>query len=96
MYSQSEIYARKGVELERSTLAGWVGGTTETLAPLVDVLKAYVLSARKQHGDDIPVPVLAPGNGKTKTGHMCKDVRDDRPAGSADAPAVWFAYSPDQ
>ena len=91
LYRQSEIYAREGVELERSTLAGWVGGMTETLAPLVDVLKAYVLGARKLRGDDIPVPVLAPGNGKTKTGHLWTYVLDDRPAGSADAPAVWYA-----
>ena len=50
----------------------------------------------KLHGDDIPVPVLAPGNGKTKTGRLWTYVRDDRPAGSTEAPAVWFAYSPDR
>jgi hypothetical protein len=37
---------------------------------LADALKLYVLSADKIHGDDIPVPVLAPGNGKTKTGRL--------------------------
>ena len=26
LYRQSEIYARQGVELERSTMADWVGG----------------------------------------------------------------------
>ena len=51
---------------------------------------------QKLHGDDIPVPVLAPGNGKTKTGRLWTYVRDDRPAGSPEAPAVWFAYSPDR
>ena len=96
LYRQSEIYARVGVELERSTLAGWVGGTARTLEPLVDALKRYVLDADKLHGDDIPVPVLAPGNGKTRTGRLWAYVRDDRPAGSAEAPAVWFAYSPDR
>jgi len=50
----------------------------------------------KLHGDDVPVPVLAPGNGKTKTARLWTYVRDDRPAGSGDAPAVWFAYSPDR
>jgi len=96
LYRQSEIYARSGVDVERSTLAGWVGGVTRTLEPLVDALKSYVLEADKLHGDDIPVPVLAPGNGKTKTGRLWTYVRDDRPAGSRDAPAVWFAYSPDR
>ena len=96
LYRQSEIYERGGVDLQRSTLAGWVGGTTRTLEPLVEALKQYVLAGTKLHGDDIPVPVLAPGHGKTKTGRLWTYVRDDRPSGSADAPAVWFAYSPDR
>jgi transposase len=96
LYRQSEIYEREGVELDRSTLADWVGGATRTLEPLVDALRRYVLDAKKLHGDDIPVPVLAPGNGKTKTGRLWTYVRDDRPAGSMEAPAVWFAYSPDR
>jgi len=73
-----------------------VGRASQTLEPLVDALKHYVLEANKLHGDDIPVPVLAPGNGKTKTGRLWTYVRDDRPAASGDAPAVWFAYSPDR
>jgi transposase len=96
LYRQSEIYAREGIELDRSTLAGWVGGASRALEPLVDAIRKYVLAAEKIHADDIPVPVLAPGNGKTKTGRLWTYVRDDRPAGSSDAPAVWFAYSPDR
>jgi len=96
LYRQSEIYARAGVELDRSTLAGWVGGASRILEPLVDEIRQYVLDATKLHADDIPVPVLAPGNGKTKTGRLWTYVRDDRPSGSTDAPAVWFAYSPDR
>ena len=96
LYRQSEIYERQGVELERSTLAGWVGGTSELLEPLVESLRRYVTAAGKLHADDTPVPVLAPGNGKTKTGRLWTYVRDDRPAGDERAPAVWFAYSPDR
>ena len=96
LYRQSEIYEREGIELERSTLAGWVGGASQVLEPLVAALARYVLEAKKLHGDDIPVPVLAPGDGKTKTGRLWTYVRDDRPSGSGDAPAVWFAYSPDR
>jgi len=96
LYRQSEMYEREGVEIERSTLADWVGGASRTLEPLVDALRQYVLRATKVHGDDIPVPVLAPGNGKTKTGRLWTYVRDDRPAGSTEPPAVWFAYSPDR
>ena len=54
------------------------------------------MSTSKLHGDDTPVPVLAPGNGKTKTGRLWTYVRDDRPASDQAAPAVWFAYSPDR
>jgi transposase len=96
LYRQSEIYAREGVELERSTLADWVGGTSRLLAPLVEALRRHVMSANKLHADDTPVPVLAPGNGKTKTGRLWTYVRDDRPAEDATAPAVWFAYTPDR
>jgi transposase len=96
LYRQSEIYARQGVELERSTLADWVGGSSKLLEPLVEALRRYVMSAGKLHADDTPVPVLAPGQGKTKTGRLWTYVRDDRPAGDRSAPAVWFAYSPDR
>jgi transposase len=96
LYRQSEIYARQGIELGRSTLADWVGGTSQLLEPLIEVLRRYVTACSKLHADDTPVPVLAPGNGKTKTGRLWTYVRDDRPAGDATAPAVWFAYSPDR
>jgi transposase len=96
LYRQSEMYAREGLELERSTLADWVSGTGALLAPLVEVLRRHVLSATKLHADDTPVPVLAPGNGKTKTGRLWTYVRDDRPAGDTTPAAVWFAYSPDR
>jgi transposase len=96
LYRQSEMYAREGVELERSTLADWVGGSSRLLQPLVDALSRHVLAAHKLHADDTPVPVLAPGNGKTKTGRLWTYVRDDRPAGDSTPAAVWFAYSPDR
>ncbi len=96
LYRQSEIYARQGVELERSTLADWVGASSRLVEPLIEALRDYVMEAGKLHADDTPVPVLAPGNGKTKTGRLWTYVRDDRPAGNRAAPAVWFAYSPDR
>jgi transposase len=96
LYRQHGIYARSGVELERSTLADWVGQCSALLRPLVDALKHYVLSGAKVHADDTPVPVLTPGDGKTKTGRLWPYVRDDRPAGDESPPAVWFAYSPNR
>jgi transposase len=96
LYRQSEIYARQGVEIERSTLAGWVGGASDLLAPLIDAIQKHVLAGSKLHADDTPMPVLSPGSGKTKTGRLWTYVRDDRPAGEDTAPAVWFAYSEDR
>jgi transposase len=96
LYRQSIIYARDGVELSRSTLADWVGQCSALVRPLVETIRQYVMSAKKIHTDDTPVPVLEPGNGKTKTGRIWTYVRDDRPSGSNDAPAAWFAYSPNR
>lgn len=94
LYRQSEIYARQGVDLERSTMAGWIGAISELVAPLVDEIGRYVVAARKVHADDTPVPVLDPGRGTTKTGRLWVYVRDDRPAGSTDPPAAWYRYTP--
>ncbi len=96
-YRQSEIFAREGIDLDRSTLAGWVGAASELVASLLDeTTRKHVLAGSKVHGDDTPVPVLAPGSGKTKTGRLWTYVRDDRPAAQTTAPAVWFAYSEDR
>src|SRR5271163_3948150 len=96
LYRQSEIYAREGVELDRSTLADWVGGTSRLFEPLLEALRRHVMSAQKLHAGDTPVPVLAPGLGRTKTGRLWTYVRADRPAGDPTPPAVWFAYSADR
>jgi transposase len=96
LYRQSEIYARQGVSISRSTLAGWVGAASDLLGPLVGAMQKHVLAGRKLHADDTPIPVLAPGNGKTKTGRLWTYVRDDRPAGEDTPPAVWFTYSADR
>jgi len=70
LYRQAEIFARDGVSLETSTLSGWVGATAAALQPLVDALAADILASDTLHVDDTPVPVLAPGTGKTKTGRL--------------------------
>ncbi|MGA3344491.1 MAG: IS66 family transposase [Terracidiphilus sp.] len=96
LYRQSEIFAREGIDLDRSTLADWVGAARHLLAPLIDQIRKHVLAADKIHADDTPVPVLAPGMGKTKTARLWTYVRDDRPAGLDMPPAVWFAYTEDR
>ena len=91
---QSQRYAREGVELSLSTLADQVGACTTVLKPLYEALRAHVFAAARIHGDDTPVPVLAPG--KTRTGRLWTYVRDDRPFAGPAPPAAVFFYSPDR
>jgi transposase len=91
---QAERYAREGVPLSLSTLADQVGGCCAVLAPLLSRIEAHVLAAKRLHGDDTTVPVLA--KGKTDTGRCWVYVRDDRPFGGQDPPAAMFYYSRDR
>ena len=96
LYRQAEIYAREGIELDRTLLAQWVGQSAALLTPLTDALRKHVFASDVVHADDTPIPVLAPGRGKTKTGRLWTYVRDERPCAGAVAPAVWFTYTPDR
>lgn len=66
------------------------------MRPLVDAIRRHVLAGAKLHADDTPIPVLAPGNGKTKTARLWTYIGDDRPSGDIAPPAVWFAYTPER
>jgi transposase len=96
LYRQAEIYARDGIDLDRSTLADWVGQTARLMRPLVDAVGTHVMSAARVHADDTTVPVLDPGRGRTKTGRLWCYARDDRPFGGKTPPAVLYCYSPDR
>lgn len=96
LYRQSAIYAREGVELERSLLADWVGKAAALMAPLAEAIARHVLAGSVLHADDTPVPVLDPGRGKTKTGRLWVYLRDERPHAGQDPPAVLYRYTPDR
>jgi transposase len=96
LYRQSEIYAREGLALDRSTLCDWVGQAAWLLDPVVAAIRRHVFAAEKIHGDDTTVPVLAPGLGRTKTGRLWVYVRDDRPFCGGAPPAAAYFYSPDR
>jgi hypothetical protein len=96
LYRQSEIAAREGVTLDRGSMGRWVGQCEALCEPLTEALRAYTTAATKLHADDTPIPVLAPGNRKTRTGRLWVYVRDDRRSGSTEPASVWFAYSPDR
>jgi transposase len=96
LHRQVGIYAREGVELDRATLADWVGGAVFLLAPLAEAIGRHVRAGAALHADDTPVPVLSPGLGRTKTGRLWILVRDERPWGSPSPPAAFYRYSADR
>ena len=70
--------------------------TPAVLQPLVDRIATHVMASPKLHADDTPVPVLAPGTGKTATGRLWVYLRDNRRWRPSDKPAALFRYSPDR
>ena len=96
LYRQSQIFARQGVTLNRSTLANWVGGASWWLEALGERLAAHVFASGKLFADDTPIPVLDPGRGRTRTGRLWAYVRDDRPWNGPDPPAAVYFYSPER
>jgi transposase len=70
LYRQSEMMAAQGIDIDRSTLAGWTGQAAALLDPIISRIREVGLTARKIHADDTPVPVLDPGRGKTATGRL--------------------------
>jgi transposase len=93
---QSQMYARQGIALDRSTLADWVGRAAWWLTPLRDHLLADLKRSPRLFADETTAPVLDPGRGRTKTGQLWAYARDDRPWGGADPPAVAYVYAPDR
>ena len=91
---QAERFTREGVPLSVSTLADQVGAASFALMPIFRLIEVHVFAAERLHGDDTTVPVMA--KGKTDTGRLWDYVRDDRPFGGADPPAVVFYYSRDR
>ena len=96
LYRQSAILAREGIEIERATLADWVGHAAWWVTPLAELIGAHVLAAPIIHTDDTPIAVLAPGNGKTRTGRLWTYVVDERPWQGGRASAADYRFSPDR
>jgi transposase len=94
LYRQAQIYSRQGIDLDRSTLAGWVGKAAYELRPVFDALMADLKQSTKLFMDETRAPVLDPGKRKTKTGYFWALARDDRPWAGAAPPGVAFTYAP--
>ena len=60
-------FERNGLDLDRSTLADWVGKSTALLEPLAVAIGRHVQAGQALFADDTPVKMLTPGAGKTQT-----------------------------
>jgi transposase len=96
LYRQAQIYARQGINLDRSTLADWVGRAAWHLRPVHERLLEKLKASPKLFADETTAPVLDPGRGKTKTGQLWAYARDDRPWQGNDPPGVAYVYAPDR
>lgn len=96
LYRQSQIFAREGVDLDRSTLADWVGRSTSLLEPLADAIGRLARQGEVLFADDTPVKMLAPGSKKTKTARIWTYVRDERPWSGQSPPCVWYQFTVDR
>jgi transposase len=79
-----------------ATLADWVGHAAWWVTPLAALIGAHVMAAPIIHTDDTPIAVLAPGNGKTRTGRLWTYVVDERPWQGGRAPSAYYRFSPDR
>ena len=96
LYRQSQIFEREGIDLDRSTLADWIGKSATLLEPLAKAIERHVLSGQAIFADDTPVKLLSPGTGKTKTARLWAYVRDEQPWASEVHPAAFYRFSRDR
>lgn len=92
LYRQEAIYARSGVELDRSLLAQWMGKVGFELEPLAHYLLSRIKQGGRIFADETTLPTLAPGSGKTKTAYLWTYARDDSPFGGTAPPMVAYLF----
>jgi len=96
LYRQSGIFEREGLEIDRATLAEWMGHVAWWVRPLAERIATYVLEHDVLWTDDTPIRVLAPGTGKTRIARFWCYVIDPRPYAGPGHPAVFYRYSGDR
>jgi transposase len=94
LYRQAQILTRQGIEIDRATLAFWVGYAAAEIKPVWRRLREALLRSTKLFVDETTAPVLDPGRGRTKKGYFWVLARDDRPWRGEAPPAVVYSYAP--
>jgi transposase len=95
-HRQSQMLARQGIRIDRSTLGAWVGRACWWLRPLYQLTVAQVMPAAVLFADDTTLPVLEPGRGKTRTGRLWCYAVDNRPWQGGGPVAAAYVYSEDR
>jgi transposase len=80
LHRQSVIYAREGVELDRATLADWVGQAEFLLAPLAEAIGPHVRSCTVLHADDGSHRASAMGARHHRSGARTRQWKDQNRA----------------
>ena len=96
LFRQSVILAREGVEIDRVTLADWIGRAAWWLAPLARQIGAMVMAQPVLHTDDTPIRTLAPGSRKTRLSRFWVYAVDPRSHAGQAPPAAFYRYSADR
>ena len=92
LYRQEAIYARDGVDLDRSLMAQWMGKVGFELQPLADYVLEKIKQGERIFADETTLPTLAPGSGKTQKAWLWAYARDDRPFGGIGPPMVAYRF----
>lgn len=90
LYRQEGIYARDGVEIDRSQMAQWMGIVGFEFEPLAEHVLSRITEAERIFADETTLPTLCPGNGQTKTAWLWAYARDDRQFGGYGPPMVAY------
>jgi transposase len=90
LYRQEKIFARHGIELTRSTMAGWMVKAADRCEPVMRLLQRELISGPLVNADETPVQVLdEPGRANTTTSYMWVFR-----GGTPGKEAVLYRYSP--
>ena len=96
LYRQAEMMAAQGIDIDRSTLAGWAAQASRLLDPIITRIREEGLKASKIHSDDTPVPMLVPGKGKTAQARLWVYAVDDRASGATSPAMLWYKFTADR
>ncbi len=89
LYRQEKIFERIGVDISRSTMAGWMVMVAQGSKPVIDLLYSGLHSGPLINVDETPVQVLnEPGRANTTKSYMWVFR-----GGPPDKPVVLFKYS---